>query len=231
MNADKKAGKTVKVRQTGSASRRIHTQRETLIGLKLNKIGREAELRRYAGDPRHDRQGRPSRRSGGEIADETSRTLRPARRPQDAKAHRARHRLRQRQDRRPRRQGPDRAFRRAHQRLRGRPDAAASPSAQARLQEHDVRAQAQRSESRPHPGGDRRQALDAAAKIDAAALVKAGLLRRAKDGVRLLGAGEIKAKVTLSVYGASKSAVAAVEKAGGTVEILAPKAETSEQAA
>jgi large subunit ribosomal protein L15 len=73
--------------------------------------------------------------------------------------------------------------------------------------------------------------LDAAAKIDAAALVKAGILRRAKDGVRLLGSGEIKAKVTLSVYGASKSAVAAVEKAGGSVEILAPKAETSEKAA
>ncbi len=44
MNADKKSGKTVKIRQVGSASRRIHTQRETLIGLKLNKIGREAEL-------------------------------------------------------------------------------------------------------------------------------------------------------------------------------------------
>ena len=73
--------------------------------------------------------------------------------------------------------------------------------------------------------------LDAAAKIDAAALVKAGILRRAKDGVRLLGDGEIKAKVTLSVFGASKSAVAAVEKAGGSVEILAPKADTSEQAA
>jgi len=73
--------------------------------------------------------------------------------------------------------------------------------------------------------------LDAAAKIDAAALVKAGVLRRAKDGVRLLGAGEIKAKVALVVFGASKSAVVAVEKAGGTVEILAPKAETSEQAA
>ena len=73
--------------------------------------------------------------------------------------------------------------------------------------------------------------LDAAAKIDAAALVKAGVLRRAKDGVKLLGAGEIKVKVAFSVYGASKSAVAAVEKAGGSVEILAPKAETSEQAA
>jgi len=73
--------------------------------------------------------------------------------------------------------------------------------------------------------------LDVAGKIDSAALVKAGLLRRAKDGVRLLGTGEIKAKVALSVYGASKSAVAAVEKAGGSVEILAPKAETSEQAA
>jgi large subunit ribosomal protein L15 len=73
--------------------------------------------------------------------------------------------------------------------------------------------------------------IDAGAKIDTAALIKAGLLRRAKDGVRLLGAGEIKAKITVSVYGASKSAVAAVEKAGGSVEILAPKAATSERAA
>ncbi len=73
--------------------------------------------------------------------------------------------------------------------------------------------------------------LDAAAKIDAAALVKAGILRRAKDGVRLLGNGELKAKIALSVYGASKSAIAAVEKAGGSIEILAPKREASEQAA
>ena len=73
--------------------------------------------------------------------------------------------------------------------------------------------------------------LDPAATIDAAAMVKAGLLRRAKDGVRLLGDGEIKAKVALAVFGASKSAVAAVEKAGGSVQILAPKAQTSEQAA
>src|ERR1700727_891373 len=73
--------------------------------------------------------------------------------------------------------------------------------------------------------------LDLAATIDAAALVKAGLLRRAKDGVRLLGGGELKAKVSLSVYGASKSAVAAVEKAGGSVEILAPKPEASADAA
>jgi large subunit ribosomal protein L15 len=73
--------------------------------------------------------------------------------------------------------------------------------------------------------------LDAGATIDSAALVKAGVLRRAKEGVRLLGMGEIKAKVTFSVWGASKSAVAAVEKAGGSVEVLAPKREESEQAA
>jgi len=73
--------------------------------------------------------------------------------------------------------------------------------------------------------------LDAGATVDAAALVKAGVLRRAKDGVRLLGSGEIKAKVAFSVWGASKSAVAAVEKAGGSVAILAPKREASEQAA
>ena len=65
--------------------------------------------------------------------------------------------------------------------------------------------------------------LDTKATVDAAALVAAGLLRRAKDGVRLLGMGELKAKVAFSVWGASKSAVAAVEKAGGSVEILAPK--------
>src|ERR1700752_968810 len=65
--------------------------------------------------------------------------------------------------------------------------------------------------------------LDAGQKIDAAALVTAGVLRRAKDGVRLLGGGEIKAKLALAVFGASKSAVAAVEKAGGSVEILAPR--------
>jgi large subunit ribosomal protein L15 len=73
--------------------------------------------------------------------------------------------------------------------------------------------------------------LDAGATVDSAALVKAGVLRRAKEGVRLLGMGEIKAKVTFSVWGASKSAVAAVEKAGGSVEVLAPKREESEQAA
>lgn len=73
--------------------------------------------------------------------------------------------------------------------------------------------------------------LDASAAVDMAALVKAGLLRRAKDGVRLLGSGELKAKVSFSVYGASKSAVAAVEKAGGSVTILAPKPEAGEEAA
>jgi large subunit ribosomal protein L15 len=73
--------------------------------------------------------------------------------------------------------------------------------------------------------------LDPAATIDVAALVKAGVLRRAKDGVRLLGMGEIKAKAAFSVWGASKSAVAAVEKAGGSVAILAPPRETGEQAA
>jgi large subunit ribosomal protein L15 len=73
--------------------------------------------------------------------------------------------------------------------------------------------------------------LDAGGKIDVASLVKAGILRRAKGGVRLLGGGEIKAKIAFAVYGASKSAVAAVEKAGGTVEILAPKPAAGEEAA
>src|SRR5919205_1227210 len=59
--------------------------------------------------------------------------------------------------------------------------------------------------------------LDIAAVIDEAALVAAGILRRAKDGVRLLGNGAIKSKVQLRVDGASKSALAAIEGAGGSV--------------
>jgi large subunit ribosomal protein L15 len=65
--------------------------------------------------------------------------------------------------------------------------------------------------------------LDAKDTINAESLVKSGAIRRAKGGVRLLGRGEIKAKLTIEVHGASKSAIAAVEKAGGTVKILAPK--------
>jgi len=67
--------------------------------------------------------------------------------------------------------------------------------------------------------------LDAAALIDVEALVAAGVLRRAKDGVRLLGGGELKAKVNIAVAGASKSAIAAVESAGGSITVLLPKRE------
>jgi large subunit ribosomal protein L15 len=62
-------------------------------------------------------------------------------------------------------------------------------------------------------------------------LVKAGVLRRAKGGLRLLGRGELKAKLNIEVHGASKTAIAAVEKAGGSVKILAaPKEEAGEAA-
>jgi large subunit ribosomal protein L15 len=72
--------------------------------------------------------------------------------------------------------------------------------------------------------------LDISKVVDVAALVEAGVLRRAKDGVRLLGRGEITSKVNFSVMGASKAAVAAVEKAGGSVEILNPPKATEEAA-
>ena len=67
--------------------------------------------------------------------------------------------------------------------------------------------------------------LDAKAAITEEALVKAGVLARARDGVKVLGVGELKAKLSFEVYGASKSAVAAIEKAGGTVKVLAAPAE------
>ena len=72
--------------------------------------------------------------------------------------------------------------------------------------------------------------VDVSATVTAETLVKAGVLRRAKDGLRLLGRGEIKAKLTIEVHGASKSAIAAVEKAGGSVKVLAPAKEEGEAA-
>ena len=61
--------------------------------------------------------------------------------------------------------------------------------------------------------------LDASKPVDAAALQAAGLVTNLRDGVRLLGKGELTARLTLSVAGASRPAIAAVEKAGGTVEV------------
>ena len=61
--------------------------------------------------------------------------------------------------------------------------------------------------------------LDAGATVDAAALVKAGVIRRAKDGVRVLSSGELKAKLAFDVAGASKAAVEKIEKAGGSVKL------------
>jgi large subunit ribosomal protein L15 len=72
--------------------------------------------------------------------------------------------------------------------------------------------------------------IDAKSTVNAESLVKSGVVRRARDGIRLLGRGEIKAKLTIEVHGASKSAIAAVEKAGGSVKILAPKKDEGEAA-
>ena len=70
-------------------------------------------------------------------------------------------------------------------------------------------------------------ALDAKSKIDAAALVAAGVLRRAYDGVRLLGVGSLKSKITIEVAYATAGARQAVEKAGGSV--IATEARTEEK--
>jgi len=66
--------------------------------------------------------------------------------------------------------------------------------------------------------------LDAGAAITEDTLIEAGLLRRKKDGVRLLAQGELKSKVNITVTGASAAAIAAVEKAGGSVTLLNPPA-------
>ncbi|MBT5414353.1 MAG: 50S ribosomal protein L15 [Rhodospirillaceae bacterium] len=66
--------------------------------------------------------------------------------------------------------------------------------------------------------------LDAKKTVDHAALCAAGICREARDGVRLLAKGEIKTKLNFEVAGASKTAIEAVEKAGGKVAVAAPAA-------
>ncbi len=63
--------------------------------------------------------------------------------------------------------------------------------------------------------------LDSKQPVDAAALKAAGILKTPKDGVRLLAKGDLKAKVQVSVAGASKAAVEAVERAGGSITLAA----------
>ncbi|MBV8472507.1 MAG: 50S ribosomal protein L15 [Hyphomicrobiales bacterium] len=67
--------------------------------------------------------------------------------------------------------------------------------------------------------------LDLSKPITVEALAEAGVVARTRDGVKILGKGEIKAKADFEVYGASKSAVAAIEKLGGSVKTL--RAETA----
>lgn len=70
--------------------------------------------------------------------------------------------------------------------------------------------------------------IDAKKPIDASVLIAAGLIRREHDGVRLLAKGELKSKVDLTVAGASKAAIEAVEKAGGKVTVQAVAKDAAE---
>ena len=70
--------------------------------------------------------------------------------------------------------------------------------------------------------------LNAKTTVDAAALKAAGVIRRVKDGVRILADGELTTKVSFEVAGASKSAVEKIEKAGGSIKLLVVAAEAAE---
>jgi large subunit ribosomal protein L15 len=72
--------------------------------------------------------------------------------------------------------------------------------------------------------------IDAGKPVDAAALLAAGIIRRGLDGVRLLGDGELKAKLTLTVNHATASAKAAVEKAGGSITLIEKKVLPADEA-
>lgn len=65
--------------------------------------------------------------------------------------------------------------------------------------------------------------IEAKKPITGKSLLEAGLVRRSRDGVRLLGKGELRNKLEIKVTGASKAAIAAVEKAGGSVTLPQPK--------
>ncbi len=67
--------------------------------------------------------------------------------------------------------------------------------------------------------------LDAKGEITEDALLEAGVIRRKLDGVRVLGKGDLTAKLKLTVTGASKAAIEAVEKAGGSLTVATPAAE------
>jgi large subunit ribosomal protein L15 len=64
--------------------------------------------------------------------------------------------------------------------------------------------------------------LSAGQAVDSEVLIATGIVRRVRDGVKLLGKGEIKSALNLTVYAATPSAIAAVEKAGGTVTVTRP---------
>ena len=72
--------------------------------------------------------------------------------------------------------------------------------------------------------------LDASAAIDVNTLIEAGIVRRAKDGVRILSDGDAKSTFNLTVAGASKRAIEKIEAAGGSVTVDAPRAEGAEAA-
>ena len=227
--------KLIKIEQTGSPIRRHHTQRETLIGLGLNRIGRVAQVPDTPADPRHDRQGQAPGPRGG----------------RKGRASMKLHELADRPGARKKRSRIGRGIGSGTGKTGGRGGKGQTARSGVRIKGFEG-GQMPLHRRLPKRGFkntsfarrlneinlDRVQAaidagkLDAGAPVDAEALVKAGVLRRAKDGVRLLGSGEIKAKVAFTVWGASKSAVAAVEKAGGSVTRPGAEArETGEQPA
>ena len=70
--------------------------------------------------------------------------------------------------------------------------------------------------------------LDAESEINEDVLIESGLVRRKMDGIRILAKGMITSKVNMCVTGASKSAIKAVEKAGGTLSLLCPVKQSGE---
>ena len=104
--------------------------------------------------------------------------------------------------------------RRQEGRLRRRPDAAAAPSAQARLQQHGLRHKYVTIKVSDL------EKFEAGATVDAAALLEKGIISKTLDGVKVLGNGELTKAVNVKVAAYTASAKEKIEKAGGKAEVI-----------
>ena len=203
----KAATKTVTVEQIGSPIRRISEQRQTLIGLKLNKMRRQSTLpdsmvMKLNGISDNPGSKKSRMRVGRGIGSGKGKTGGRGGKGQTARSGVAI-------------KGFEGGQMPIYRRLpkRGFTNIFAKRFNEVNLGRIQIAIDAKK--------------LDVSSLVTVEALVAAGVCSKLHDGVRILGSGELTAKVNFSVAGASKSAISAVEKLGGSITLLTASAETT----